>query len=229
MVISTLAKSLDNEGGFVLVTAMLIMVVLTFLGIFATNTSVFDMQVANNDKLARESLYAAEGGLETGIEVTEQNLSCPGGFTTNRNLPDGTSSTLISGVEVLDPLLWRQNSAPSANQSLYPGDFYLAGGANSAARNPYRDVTFPPRDATVNPPQSRGPHTNLSIYGIVSLVQGGAIQVAAGYEGKGKGAAGGGALMVYDIHSQHLGQAGSESILRLQWNHVVGQEGDCLY
>ncbi|MFP7755270.1 PilX N-terminal domain-containing pilus assembly protein [Thermodesulfobacteriota bacterium B35] len=224
-----LHRPLNNNGGFVLVTAMLIMLVLTLLGFFAINTSVLEMQIARNDKISKKAFYAAEGGLEVGIEVTEQNLSCPGGFTTNVVQPDGTSSTLISGVEVLDPVFTRQNTAPSAILTNYPADTYLAAGGNSAARNPFRDVTFPPRNSSVNPPLSPAIHTNLSIFGVSEFIQGGAIQVAAGYEGKGKGASGGGAILVYDIHSQHRGEKGGEAILRLQWKHLVGYEGDCLY
>ncbi len=74
-----------------------------------------------------------------------------------------------------------------------------------------------------------GPHTNLSIYGATAFGVGGAIEMAAGYEGKGKGAAGGGVSLLYRIFSQHLGFADSESLVAIQWRHNIGSEGTCMY
>jgi len=65
------------------------------------------------------------------------------------------------------------------------------------------------------------PHTNLNIGGNPNLSTGSAIQMAGGYEGGGKGAAGGGSFVVYDIWSQYRGDRNSESVIRLQWMHVM--------
>ena len=72
-------------------------------------------------------------------------------------------------------------------------------------------------------------HTNLSVGGDTALSTGGAIQMAAGYEGKGKAAASGGAHIAYDILSGHIGSLKSQAVVRLQWRHVIGQEGLCIY
>ena len=74
-----------------------------------------------------------------------------------------------------------------------------------------------------------GPHTNLSIFGTSAFGVGGAIEMAAGYEGKGKAAASGGVSLLYEIHSQHLGLANSESVVAIQWRHNIGLEGACMY
>ncbi len=58
---------------------------------------------------------------------------------------------------------------------------------------------------------------------------GSALQMVAGYEGKGKGAAGGGAYIEYRLHSQHVGLRNSETKIAILWNHMVGQEGTCNY
>ena len=92
--------------------------------------------------------------------------------------------------------------------------------------------------ATTNPSDSdrdvrigddAGNHTNLSIFGQTAFGIGGAIEMAAAYEGKGKAAASGGVTLDYEIYSQHLGYANSESIVALHWQHVVGNEGTCQY
>ncbi len=74
-----------------------------------------------------------------------------------------------------------------------------------------------------------GNHTNLSIFGQTAFGIGGAIEMAAAYEGRGKAAASGGVTLNYEIYSQHQGFANSESIIALHWQHVVGSEGACQY
>ena len=91
-------------------------------------------------------------------------------------------------------------------------------------------VTYPSdteRDVLID--TAAGTHTNLSVFGTTAFGVGGAIQMAAGYEGKGKGAAGGGVSLLYEIHSQHLGLANSESVVAIQWRHNIGSEGTCAY
>jgi hypothetical protein len=86
-----------------------------------------------------------------------------------------------------------------------------------------RDFHFP---SGYNPGD---PHTNLAVGGNTALSTGGAIQMAAGYEGKGKASAAAGAHIAYDIVSGHVGTFNSQAMVRLQWRHVIGQEGPCLY
>lgn len=74
-----------------------------------------------------------------------------------------------------------------------------------------------------------GNHTNLSIAGRTGFGVGAAIEMAAAYEGKGKAAASGGVTLDFQIISQHLGYANSESMVALHWQHVVGSEGACMY
>ena len=69
-------------------------------------------------------------------------------------------------------------------------------------------------------PFDRG-QTYLRVGTNSQLSSGGAIQMAAGYEGLGKGAAGGGAWLIYDVRSRHEGVNDSESQIRGQWRHVL--------
>jgi len=111
---------------------------------------------------------------------------------------------VINNITVVDKDFWMQGDEPIIP---YPS-------------NTERDVQI---DA------ASGPHTNLSIFGETAFGVGGAIEMAAGYEGKGKGAAGGGVSLLYEIHSQHLGLANSESVVTIQWRHNIGSEGTCMY
>ena len=199
-----------DEKGFALVLALMIMVILTLIGISATRLSQIEIRISGNERLSKKTFYGADGGTETGIELLEENISCPQGFTPNTSV----NSRTIVGTETLNLAFWQQEDPPSVHEDEYPSDTY-------------RDITLPPR--TGNPPESPARHTNITVFGVPELSTGSAIQIAAGYEGKGKGFAGGGAEIVYDIYSQHLGANDSEAIVRLQWQHIIGQEGDCKY
>ena len=52
-------------------------------------------------------------------------------------------------------------------------------------------------------------------------------EIAAGYEGKGKSIAGGGAFMVFEQMVQHRGNFNAEACIRTQWRHIIGEEGIC--
>lgn len=118
--------------------------------------------------------------------------------------PGGFSVSTIGNLEVGNPTLWMNASATKPSDA--NRDFYFPSGYTAGA-----------------------PHTNMTVGGVTVLAAGGAIQMAAGYEGKGKGAPSGGAHIVYDINAEHLGRFNSKALVQLQWRHVVGQEGACIY
>ena len=118
--------------------------------------------------------------------------------------PGGFSVSTIGNLEVDNPTLWMNASATKPSDT--NRDFYFPSGYTAGA-----------------------PHTNMTVGGVTVLAAGGAIQMAAGYEGKGKGAPSGGAHIVYDINAEHLGRFNSKALVQLQWRHVVGQEGACIY
>ena len=192
---------MNNPNGGVTIAALLILAVLTIIGISSISTSNIEVQIATNDKVHKMAFYAADGGSELGTELLELNIACASGFASD-DLPITTDITAV------DRDFWMQAVAPAA-----PGDF------------PSDDDTV--RDVLIN--NAGGTHTNLSIFGVTAFGVGGAIEMAAGYEGKGKGAAGGGVSLLYQIFSQHLGLADSESVVAIEWRHNIGSEGTCLY
>lgn len=219
-----------NEEGFVLILAMVIMLVLTLIGISANRNTTTELKIAGNDRTFKETFYVADGGTEVASEVLEQNLACITGFTTNpldgmvqveanrlnfwRNSweywhdevedDDGDDNTVDSGTRP-DGM-----TIDEYYRLFYPSDSY-------------RDMYFPPGYAAGDP------HTNLVAEGVTRLTTGAAIQMAAGYEGKGRGLSSGGANLFYDIKSQHIGKNNSESVISVYYRHTIGQEGDCYY
>jgi Tfp pilus assembly protein PilX len=66
-----------------------------------------------------------------------------------------------------------------------------------------------------------GNNVGLKIWGNSALSSGGAIQLVAGYEGKGKGAGGSGAYMVHEIRSEATTTAAARSTVRVKWRHMI--------
>ena len=48
---------LKNEDGIAMVIALMLLVLLTLLGMAATTTSVFEIQIAGNDRDYKQNLY----------------------------------------------------------------------------------------------------------------------------------------------------------------------------
>jgi len=60
-------KTINNEKGIALITALLVLAVLTLLGMAAILTSTTDMQIARNEKVSVQGQYAAEAGISHAI------------------------------------------------------------------------------------------------------------------------------------------------------------------
>lgn len=213
-----------NEDGFVLVAAMMIMVVLTLLGISATSTSVIERQIAVNEVLYKTAFYHADGGTEAGVELVEQNLACPVGFKSpgNVNNNDATSFLSIGGVDIFDRKFAVDEkeadvAGASSTSKLTDRDF---------SSDSIRSIRIPGNPAIHN---DIAPHTNIAAYSVTQYAEGSALEMAAGYEGKGHGAAGGGGIRAVEIVSAHIGNRNALSKIHLQWKHIIGLEGDCLY
>jgi len=65
------------------------------------------------------------------------------------------------------------------------------------------------------------PHTNIKAVGNTTLSTGSAVQLIAGYEGKGKGAAGGGAWITYDVRAERRDVRDTDVRILLGWRHVL--------
>lgn len=220
-----------NEEGFVLVVALLFLVILTLIGTFALNTTTLETEISGSDRLNKLAFYGSDGGIQAGIDLVEENVSCATGFS--------STTTSIGGIDIADAteedfddddkdfafneamkdvagaekFIKQNNSDDDALLNALPSDDIRSMRIADDAANRNDD----------------DPHVNLAIWGVTSLISGNAIQMAAGYEGKGKSAADGGSVITYQVHSQYKGVHDTETKLAAQWLHVVGQEGSCKY
>ncbi|MDW7773826.1 MAG: pilus assembly PilX N-terminal domain-containing protein [Desulfobulbaceae bacterium] len=207
-----------NEQGFVLVTALLIMLVLTVIGIAGSINTSTELLIAGNDRTFKETFFNADGGAEVGQELLEQNLACITGFPEKNNFAQAAlngGSLIENFIYVKSPDFWRNFSPTDIPSDFNDDDTY-------GIQN--RDIFFP-----LDSYNKTDPHTNLNIAGSTKLTTGSAIQMAAGYEGKGYALGAGGAYLIYDILSQHLGKNNSESIIHVFYRHIIGNEGSCYY
>jgi len=167
-----LMNRLSNEDGVILLTVILLMAVVAILGVVAINTSTVDVQISGNQR--RSSI--AFGGSEAGTDLAQPIIE--------RTIAAGTlEPTTISGGTV-DP-------SPLAGVDL---GSEITGGNDYNADTPFGnpDLTFSVGDATANVDIDR-----LYSYAL----PGGALEFAAGYEGVGAAAAGGGIGVLYLVDS----------------------------
>ena len=191
---------LNNKRGSALVVALLMLVVLTLIGISATTTTTFELQIAGNDKLYKRAFYAADGATEMGGELLEQNIEDRDwDFGADGVNPPSSTNPLNRGNVRLE--------SPNPYMNREPMD-----GIPSEAN---RDGVYP-RTAI-----DSEPHTNIKAVGNTTLSTGSAVQLIAGYEGKGKGAAGGGAWITYDVRAERLDVSDTEVRVLLGWRHVL--------
>ncbi len=197
-------KILREEKGSALIITILVVGLLAVIAISMTQTTKTETRITRNDRLYKSAFFQADGGVELGIMLVEANID-QRGFTCPES---GTCTYENVGI------------------ALTSGRFYQNTALDSSTRpsSSNRDAYYPVPATGQNPcPQSGNclPTTSLNFGGTTSLSTGGAIQMIAGYEGKGKSAAGAGAWVTYNIRSRNQGQDSSESTIDGRWRHVL--------
>jgi hypothetical protein len=213
-------SAIDNQKGSVLVVALLILVVLTLIGISATTTTTFELQIATNDKLFKRAFYAADGATEMCGEVIEQNID-----------ERDWNNTITRG----NLAVWRQTKKEDGTLvDLADGNLYLNRDDDFIPSTTDQTVSGLPSDEnydliypltavntstwTMIPDAVR---TSMKVVGNTTLSTGSAVQLIAGYEGKGKGASAGGAWITYDIRANRNDVRDTQARILLGWRHVL--------
>ena len=199
-----------NQHGSVINVALLILILIFLIGIGLSKMSTTDIKIANNIKRDMTTFYEADAGLDAAGEMIEQNLACITGFRDTPNGTDGlpTGEEIISGYFYINNLDFAHNAR---NASFIPD-----------IDSTNADLYYPPAYGNED-----DPHTNIKLGGASRFTKGSAIQMAAGYEGLGKGAAGGGASVIFDVYAQRIGGNNSSAIHFMQWVHILGSGGGC--
>jgi len=105
----------------VLITALLVLVLLTIIGIAATTTTTTDLQIAGNQKLHGMAFYAAEAGIEVGRALLNDLKKDDSGNWDNL-LAEQQLVGQAHGTKTLDQVIGGKNSAGPATFSLQVRD-----------------------------------------------------------------------------------------------------------
>lgn len=226
-------KKVQNEEGFVLIAALLILLVLTVLGIAVNRNTNTEWRIAMNDRLHKETFYRADAVAELAQEVIEQSIACLGFFENDQDV-NNEPIMVLSGAFIQDidsNTQYRKDVVVDGNSLGFWRNYAPTGVL--MPNNNQRDLVFPSVFTGLRFDPSRTnefPHANINIGGNTRLTAGSAIQMAAGYEGLGQSLSNAGASLVYTINVQQVDPIrGSESTICVQYAHVLGSAGTCNY
>jgi hypothetical protein len=186
-------KDKSAEQGSVMIVALVMLVLLTIIGISATSTTNIETQIAGNDKFQKIAFYTADSGLPATAKLISQIM-------------ETQAQTAYGSVAYLNPdgdpdTTNTVLSQIMADPSTYvyddkPDLRFTLPGSNTASV----DIQFDRREP----------------------IAGGGVEFAAGSEGVGTGAAGGGVAVFYNIDSTGNGPANSRSEIVASYRRVVG-------
>lgn len=184
-----------SEQGFVLVLALVMLILLTILGVWASQTSIFDVHIASNDRTHKKTFYEADSGTQLAERLLYANAVCTttsGGFSSDRvgQLLRFSSKSFFDVHE--DELKTEKEKAVSDTN--YAIQYFPEGDLGDLGR----------------------PHTNILAYYTTKTSAGTGMLQLSGYEGFGVGSAGA-QHRIYSIKSQHRGLQGSRSEISTHW------------
>ena len=116
-----------SQKGAALITALFIITVLTILGTLALNTSIVEIKMAANQKVASQVFYTAEAGLDRGLKVLVADMEgdvTSGGPWGNLNFPASAGSVTATYV----------NGSTAFDVNVRSMDMYLDGDSASQMR-----------------------------------------------------------------------------------------------
>ncbi len=93
-----------NEDGFVLIIALIMLLLTSLLGIYATNTTSIELNIAGNEKMALQKFFQAEAAMNV----------------TYAALLNNNSTTGFNGLPVGDEFLRNQYRTPDGWNDINP-------------------------------------------------------------------------------------------------------------
>lgn len=87
-----------SQEGAALVIAVMILLILTVIGIYAVTTSTLETKIAGSERVLQDAFYAADGGTDYGRRVIELVLG-------NRGLPKGANDYADNGTTLQEEIL----------------------------------------------------------------------------------------------------------------------------
>lgn len=187
----------QNQQGSALITAVLILMAVTVLGIVATRTANIELRIATHDKTHKMTWFATDGTIEGLVpELMEQAIE-----------------EALTGEDILEEVIQVDTDVVSAPNPT----FYL----NEDTRVCATSLPTPDsNDIVLSAAAMGGTDVYVRVYGDTEFSPGNALQLPEGYHGRGKGLAGGGAMIIYNIRGQGI-STDSEARLLSRWRHII--------
>lgn len=191
--ISPLVLPGRNNGSALIVCVLMLMSV-TVTGILSTRVALVETQIAGYEKFHRTTWSVTDGTTDMLLpQVIEYTLDPANA----RELPDQETLKDDEGLEF---------------QTL---DFFMNESESCVANRPESDN----RDVTLAG-GSHGEDISIRVYGDTEFTPGSALQLPEGYHGAGKGAAGGGTNIIYNIRGLGVGAGKVQARVQTRWRHV---------
>lgn len=112
-----MVSNLKNDDGSAIVIVLIILAALTLIGVFATNTTVVELQIVRNEAVYKQNFYRAESAVIEAAQWLEENLTLT--TTPAWMINDGTANSdmtnLINWRDNADPPNWLANIQKSPN------------------------------------------------------------------------------------------------------------------
>jgi hypothetical protein len=70
-------RGLSDEKGVALVVALIMLLILTFIGISAISTTTFETNISGNERVGTGAFYASEAVIQVGLKRVPQNYYQP--------------------------------------------------------------------------------------------------------------------------------------------------------
>ncbi|MBF0283246.1 MAG: pilus assembly PilX N-terminal domain-containing protein [Magnetococcales bacterium] len=204
-----------GEGGYVLVTALVFLAILTMVAVNSMQNTTMEQKISANAAFEVRALESSEGGRGVMSEVLDNHVFYRG-WPSNANPAGSLQANLFT---MPSGLTLRDQNGDSVADNLYE-DKAAAGYANRLTDYNVTDAAY---GADLNADGSNDLAANLYVYrlGLIQAAGAGAAMMS-GYEGTGKGSAASGGQILYDIRSRSLsGTGGARSMTGSDYRHVI--------
>ncbi len=107
---------IKDEKGAALLTAVMLLVILTIIGMASVNTTLFEQDIAHNESCYRQGFYKADGG----ISVATRIATMGGGTVPPADMipPEGVCMGSLSGVDIPDDAAYAIRIYPAGSDNL---------------------------------------------------------------------------------------------------------------
>lgn len=232
-------KTLRSEQGYVLVAALVTLLLLTVLGIWATRTTNLELRTAANERLQKQAFYQADSGIALAERLIFHNLLCVNAQYQASVKEDPEKEVEAYGFyqdKVPVTLMFKDGETQffDADAIKSPGDPDFEPDRDMPSEKAWTFM-YCPGETAKKCAESHLPRTYVLIGSEMAAKRGQGLVQSSGYEGFGVGAANVGFYWTYKIRSRQLGGI-SDNMSRVNaiWqlagmNVSQAQSEDCHY